>query len=281
MKGWVLLLILLAACAQPAVQQVATEEKVVEVVEKVVVQCWDGSSASSLNECPLKEEKILAKEVVAPEQKVVASVPIGRQLLDKAQAHAGYSYELEDSHVLVSGDKARHLFLKVIFIERKPITDVFVDLTSKKAVAYCNVEREEQILGKAFTWDVSDCKHYIDGGIEVPFEDWKPKGPLDYLADFADAEPVFVEEAVQGVTALSVPKTVQPSLHYEANGARVVLHIEQRTQVPIQIEIQGQQPISFKNVYFDNIPLYGGQEKIVDFMDYKPVSQEWLKVNEQ
>src|SRR5574342_132992 len=159
MKGWVLLLILLAACAQPAAQQAAPEEKIVEVVEKVVVQCWDGSTASSADKCP-PEKKIVAKEVVAPEQKVVAAVPIGRQLLEKAQAHAGYSYELEDRHVLISGDKAHHLFLKVIFIQRKPITDVFVDLANHKAVAYCNVEREEQILGKAFTWDVSDCKHY-------------------------------------------------------------------------------------------------------------------------
>lgn len=274
------MLILLAACAQPAVQQVAPEEKIVEVVEKVVVQCWDGSTASSADKCP-PEEKIVAKEVVAPEQKVVASVPIGRQLLTQAQTHDGSSYELEASHVLVSGDKARHLFLKVIFIDRKPITDVFVDLANQKAVAYCSVEREEQILGKAFTWDVSDCKHYIDKGIDVPFEDWKPMGPLDYLADFADSEPVFVEEAVQSVTALSVPKTVQPSLHYEANGARVVLHIEQRTKVPIQVEIQGQQPISFKNVYFDNVPLYGKPEKIAGLMEYKPVSQEWLKANSQ
>lgn len=274
------MLIFLVACAQPSVQQVETEEKVVEVVEKVIVQCWDGSTASSLDNCP-KEEKIVAKEVVAPEQKMVAAVPIARQLLEKAQAHAGYAYELEDSYVLVSGDKARHLFLKVIFIDRKPITDVFVDLANKKAVAYCHIEHEEQILGKAFTWDVSDCKHYVDKGIAVPFEDWKPEGPLNYLADFADVEPVFVEEGVQSVTSLSVPKTVQPSLHYMSNGARVVLHIEQRTQVPIQVEIQGRQPISFKNVYFDNLLLYGVQEKITDNVEYGPVSQEWLKVNAQ
>jgi len=154
-------------------------------------------------------------------------------------------------------------------------------LTNKKAVAYCHIEHEEQILGKAFTWDVSDCKHYIDKGIAVPFEDWKPEGPLDYLVNFADVEPVFVEEGVQSVTSLSVPKTVQPSLHYDANGVRVVLHIEQRSQVPIQVEIQGQQPVSFKNVYFDNLLLYGVQEKIADNMEYRPVSQEWLKVNAQ
>ncbi len=281
MKGWFLILLLIAACAQPAVQQIATEEKVVEVVERVVVQCWDGSTASSVDDCPPKEEKILAKEIVAPEQKVVAAIPIGRQLLTQAQAHAGNAYELENKHVLVFEGKVRHLFSEVIFIDRKPITDVFVDLTSKKAVAYCNIEREEQILGKAFTWDVSDCKHYVDKGIDVPFEDWKPMSPLDYLADFADVEPVFVGEAVQSVTSLGVPKAVQPSLHYEISGARVVLRIEQRTKVPIQIEIQGQQPISFKNVFFDSVLLYGRQEKIPDLMEYEPVSQEWLKVNAQ
>jgi hypothetical protein len=115
----------------------------------------------------------------------------------------------------------------------------------------------------------------------MPFENWAPKGPLDYLADFADVEPVFVEKGIQSVTSLSVPKTVQPSLHYDVNGVRVVLHIEQRTQVPIQVEIEGQQPVSFKNVYFDAVPLYGESKNIADLMDYVPVSQAWLKENEQ
>ncbi len=281
MKGWVLVLMLLVACAQPAVQPALQPEKVVEVVEKVIVQCWDGSTASSLGQCPSKEEKIIAKEVVAPVPEVVESVQIAKQLLTKAQEHAGYAYELEDRFVLVSNGKARHMLSKPIFVDRKPISDVFVDLTGKKAVAYCNVQHEAQMLGNAFTWSVSDCKHFVDEFTSMPFNDWAPKGPLDYLADFADVEPVFVEKGIQSVTSLSVPKTVQPSLHYDVNGVRVILHIEQRTQVPIQVEIEGQQPVSFKNVYFDTVPLYGSQEKITDLMEYEPVSQEWLKENEQ
>ena len=275
------MLILLVACAQPPAQPLKTEEKVV-VMEKVVVQCWDGSTASSLENCPPKEEKIMAKEVVASEPKAAGAVHMARQLLTEAQKHAGYAYELEDRFVLVSGDRARHLFSeKLIFVERRPYSDVFVDLAGKTAIAYCNVEHEEQMLGNAFTWAVSDCKHFIDNSTLMPFEKWVPKGPLDYLEDFADVEPDFVEEADQTVSIAGAPKTIRPSIHYVVNGVRVVLRIDERNQVPIQVEIQGQQPISFRNVYFDNVPLYGGQEKITDLLDYKPVSQVWLKANAQ
>ncbi len=279
MKWLALVLMLLVACAQPAVQPLVKTEET--VVEKVIVQCWDGSTASSVENCP-KEEKIVAKEVVAPEQKVSQAVPVGRQLLTAAQNHSGYAYELEDRFVLVSNGKARHLFLeKPIFVERKPVSDVFVDLAGMKALAYCHLQHEEQMLGKAFTWDVANCKNFIDTATSVPFEDWAPKGPLDYLADFADVEPDVIENALQTINSAGVPKTIQPSLHYTVNGVRAVLRIDQRQQVPIQIEIQGQQPISFRNVYFNTVPLYGKQEKIADLIEYTAVSQDWLKVNEQ
>ncbi len=282
MKWGFLVLLLLIACAQPAVQPVSQPVVVEKVVEKVVVQCWDGSTAESVDKCPAKpEEKIIAKEVVAPEQKAETSVSIGRQLLNQAQAQGAYAYELEDRFVLVSGNKARHVFFKVVFIDRKPTSDVFVDLAGKTAVAYCNVENEAQMLGNAFTWAVSDCKHFVDEGRSMEFKDWALKGPLDYLADFADIEPEFVEDNVQMVNSDSVPKTVQPSLHYLVDGVRVILHIDQRLQVPVQIEIEGQQPISFRNIYFDTMPLYGGKEKIADLIEYKPVSQAWLKENAQ
>lgn len=279
MKWLVLVLMLLVACAQPAVQpSVKTEEK---IVEKVIVQCWDGSTASSLESCP-KEEKIVAKEVVAPEQKVSQAVPVGRQLLTEAQKHTSYAYELEDSLVLVSNGKARHLFLKKpVFIERKPVSDVFIDIAGKEASAYCQIQHEEQMLDNAFTWSVSDCKNFIDTPTSVPFEDWAPKGPVEYLVDFADIEPDVVENAVQTINSLGVPKTIQPSLHYTVDGVRAILRIDQRQGVPIQVEIQGQPSISFKNVYFDTVPLYGKQVKIADLIDYQPVSQDWLKANKQ
>lgn len=283
MKWVVLLLLLFTACVQPAVQPVPTVQPAVEekIVEKIVVQCWDGSAASSVEQCPQKEEKIIAKEVVAPEPQVVEAVPIGRQLLAQAQAHDGYAYEIEDRLVLVSGDKVRHVLSKVVFIDRKPFTDVFVDLTGKTAVAYCDIEHEAQILGNAFTWSDVECKNFIDKSTSLPFEDWGPKGPLDYLADFAGVKPDFVEEGVQTVSIWGSPRIVQPSLHYSIGGVRVVLHIDQRSQVPIQIEIQGQQPISFRNVYFDSVPLFGKQEKIAGLLVHKPVSQEWLEKNAQ
>lgn len=283
MKWVVLLLLLFAACAQPAVQPAPTMQPVVEerIVEKVIVQCWDGSTASSVEQCPQKDERIIANEVVAPEPQAVESVAIGRQLLAQAQKYDGYAYELEDRFVLVSGGKARHMFLKVIFIDRVPITDVFVDSVSNTAVAYCNVEHEAQMLGNQFTWSQSNCKHFVNNETSMQYEDWTSKGPLNYLEDFADVVPDFVEDGVQTLNSAGVPKTVQPSLHYLVDGVRVVLHIDQRRQVPIQVEIQGQQPISFRNVFFTNVPLYGKEEKIAGLLEYKSVSQEWLKEHGQ
>lgn len=271
-------MLLLAACAQPLVQpaETKTEEK---IIEKVIVQCWDGSTASSLEACPAKpkEEKIMAKDLVEPAPKAPETVPIGRQLLTHAQSYSGYAYELEDRMVLVSKDKMRHVLSGVTFVDLKPVTDVYVNLVNKTAVAYCDVEHEAQILGKAFTRAKSNCKAFIDKVMPVPFENWVIKGPLDYLSDVADLEPSFVEESLQSITIFGAPKTVQPSLHYVVDGRRIVLRIDQRRKAPIQVEIKGQLPISFRDVFFETMPLYGKQKNITDLLDYTPVSQEWLK----
>jgi len=269
-------LLLVVACAQPAVQPAAQPVVEEKVVEKVVVQCWDGSTAASLEDCPAKqEEKIVAKEIVAPVKE--ASGTLAQKLLAQARSYSAHSYELEDRIVLVSNNKARHLFKKVIFVDRKPVTDVYVNLGDQTAIAYCDLEHEAQILGNAFTWDKSECKHFIDNSTALPFGNWVMTGPLDYLADFADATPSLIENSSQMITILGAPKNVQPSLHYDAQGKSVILRIDQRKQVPIQIEIGGQLPIGFKEVFFDVIPLYGKQENIADLLDYTPVSQDWVK----
>ena len=154
MQKWVLILLLLSACvAQPYVQPTpAPEEK---VVEKVLVQCWDGSTAESVDKCPAKvEEK--EPEALPPAKVVVEqppeAVPIAKKLLAEAQTKfKGYAYIFEDQMVIVHGNKLRHLFLEVSQLDsRTPITDVFVDLEKHEAIAYCNIEREGKILDEAF-----------------------------------------------------------------------------------------------------------------------------------
>jgi len=282
MKRVVLLLLLLASCvAQPYVQPGLnkTEEK---IVEKVLVQCWDGSTVETVEQCPPKEEKVEEKQparIIVEEP--VEKIPIAKKLLADARSKfKSYAYMLSDRIVIVSGNKMRHLFFKLHDLpDRTTITDVFVDLDKKEAVAYCHIEREgKDMSGDSFDWERSKCKDYIDKPINVPFDKWVTKGPLDYLEEFSNLEPVLVENNVQTISIGGNQKTIQPSLHYDVNGKRIILRIDKRYQVPIKIERQGDQSIDFRDTFFDVMVLYGSQEKIgPEWLEYQPVSEYWKK----
>ena len=289
MRKWFLVLLLLAACvSQPYVQpgiENKTEEK---IVEKIVVQCWDGSTADSVDKCPVKEETSVEAETVPsvedlpPAQVVVESapeaMPIAKKLLAEAQTKfTGYAFVLDDRMVIVYGNKTRHLFLKMSQLDdRTPITDVFVDHDKREAVAYCSLEREGRILDEAFEYERSRCKDFIDKEIIVPYEKWVPKGPLDYLREFSELEPILVENNIQTISIGGNSKTVQPSLHYVLDGKRVILRIDRRYQVPIKIEVEGTQAVDFRETFFDVMVLYGGQQKIdKSWVEYVPVSEYW------
>lgn len=277
MKRVMLVLLLLVACAPVEVELNQTSnvsnipEKIVE--EKLVVQCWDNSTADSIDACPERPiTKVIEEQVEAPE------IPIAKKLLNEAQSKfKSYAYLLEDRLVIVSGNRARHLFLKLSQLpDRTPVTDVFVDLDKKEAVAYCNVEREAEILDDAFDWERSRCGEYLDKPFVASFADWNPKGPLDYLRDFSELEPILVENNVQTISIGGNSKTIQPSLHYMVDGKRVVLRIDKRYQVPLKIEVEGGKNIDFRDAYFDVMVVYGKQQKITDdWLVYKPVSDYW------
>lgn len=279
MKARFLILLLLISCvAQPYVQPgIKTEEK---IVEKVLVQCWDGSTAESVDKCPPKveekEETPPAKVIVEPAPE---TIPIAKKLLADAKSKfTSHAYLLDDRMVIVSGNKVRHLFMKMSQLDdRTPITDVFVDRDKKEAIAYCNVEREgRDIATDSFDWERSKCRDYVDKPIPVVFEKWVPKGPLEYLEDFSALEPILVENNIQTVSIGGNSKTVQPSLHYMVDGKRVILRIDKRYQVPIKIEWEGQNPVDFRDTYFDVMVLYGKQEKIgPQWVEYQPISEYW------
>ncbi len=287
MKRWVLVLLLLAACVpQPYVQPTPTVAE--KVVEKVVVQCWDGSTADSVDKCPQKEEAAPLEaekssvEALPPAKVIVEtppeSMPIAKKLLADAQTKFdSYAFLLADRMVIVYGNKSRHLFFKMSQLDDgTPITDVFVDADKKQAVAYCNLEREGHILDEAFDYTRSRCKKYIDKEIYVPYDKWVPKGPLDYLKEFAELEPILVENNIQTISIGGSSKTIQPSLHYMLDGKRVILRIDRRYQVPIKIEIEGQQAVDFRDTFFDVMVLEGGQQKIdKSWVEYTPVSEYW------
>jgi len=278
MRKWVLILLLLASCvAQPYVQPGIPNKTEEKIVEKVLIQCWDGSTVEFVEQCPPKvEEKAPAEVVVesAPE-----TIPIAKKMLAEAKSKfTSFAYLLDDRMIIVYDNKIRHLFLKMSQLEdRTPITDIFMDLSTREAVAYCNVEREgKDILQDSFDWERSRCKDYIDKPISVPFDKWLPKGPLEYLEDFSALEPILVENNVQTISIGGNQKTIQPSLHYMINGRRVVLRIDRRYQVPLKIEREGDTSIDFRDAYFDVMVLSGKQQKIdQSWVEYQSVSEYW------
>ena len=287
MKKLLLILLVLSACVSEPYEQ-PSMEKEVKIVEKevIVIQCWDGSISESLNDCPPRvEAKEPAPEPdVIPAQDIVKveppTIPIAKKLLADARTRfEGYAYLLEDRMVIVYGDKTRHYFSKISMVKTKiPITDVFVDLKAKTAVAYCNIEREGRMLDNAFDYERSRCKDYLDQEIPLEFQDWVSKGPLEYLEDFAALEPIIIENNVQTISIGGNSKTVQPSIHYMVNGKRVILRIDKRYQVPLKIEYEGRPPVDFRDTFFDVMVLDGKQEKIdSSWTTYQPVSEYWKK----
>jgi len=284
MKKLLLILLVLSACVSEPYEQPSIEK---EVVEKLVIQCWDGSIAESLDDCPPRVEVKEPAPELAPEPdvipvqdivKVAPTIPIAKKLLANARTRfEGHAYLLEDRMVIVYGDKTRHYFSKISMVKTKiPITDVFVDLKAKTAVAYCNIEREGRMLDNAFDYERSRCKDYIDQEIPLEFQDWVSKGPLEYLEDFAALEPIIIEDNVQTVSIGGNSKTVQPSIHYMVNGKRVILRIDKRYQVPLKIEYEGRSPVDFRDTFFDVMVLDGKQEKIdSSWTTYQPVSDYW------
>jgi len=283
----VVLLFLVSCVAQPYVQptdQVSQDNASVfppasvpvqKVVEKVVVQCWDNSMASSVDECPAKPAKVQ----VAPPAPAESNVPIARKFLDDAQnKFTGYAYLLSDRMVIQYKGKVRHYFFTVQKLDDGWITDVFVDLDGKTALAYCNIDREADIFSDGFDLARSRCHAYLNKSISVPFEEWAPHGPLDVLAEFANRVPVRVEDNVQTISIGGSAKTIQPSVHYLVDGKRVVLRMDKRYHVPLKVEREGDEPLDFRDTFFDTMILEGKPTKITPQMvEYAPPSGFWAK----
>src|SRR3989344_1993619 len=100
-----------------------------------------------------------------------------------------------------------------------------------------------------------------DAAINVSFEEWNPKGPLDFLEEFENDTPVLVENTFLTMSIGGNSKTIQPSVHYENEGKEVILRIDKRYHVPAKVEIEGEPPIDFRDTYFDLMVVDGKQER--------------------
>ncbi len=264
-------LLFIAACTAP-------QQEPVEVV-KYVVKCWDNSTASSPEFCPEqpREEPVEQVEEAVVEE---THVPIAQAFLDEAKKNfKTHAYLLSDRLVIVYENKSRHYFLNLYQLPDKThITDVYVDKDNKAAVAYCDIDRESKMTSRAFDYERSKCKNNIDVPVAVSYADWIPKGPLDYLEDFKDIDPVLIENNTQTISIGGNSKTIQPTLHYDINGENVIVRIDRRYKVPIKIERDGQPVLDFRDAFFDVMVVDGKPQKITkDWVEYQGVSEYWSK----
>ena len=100
MKKLLLILLVLSACVSEPYEQPGMEVKVVEK-EVIIIQCWDGSVAESLNDCPPRVEAKAPEPDIQPDsvpaQDIVKveppTIPIAKKLLADARTRfEGYAY---------------------------------------------------------------------------------------------------------------------------------------------------------------------------------------------
>lgn len=283
MKKVLLLLLplLLVACAQtpPETTSVSNVSNVSEssnaiqneTVPAPLVQCPDGVFVSSVADC--EDHKVV--------EPVQDNKTIARTLLEEARGKfSSYAYVIDDAIIIQYGNKSRYYYLELATIDTVPVTDIYVDKEAKTAVAYCNIDRESRLSDASFDYERSKCKDYLDAPINLSFEQWNPKGPIDFLEQFENDTPVLMEDNLLTMSIGGNSKTIQPSLHYEKDGKDVILRIDKRYRVPAKVEIEGEKPIDFRDAYFDLMVIEGKQERITaDWVSYQNVSAYWLKGN--
>ena len=271
-----MLLFLLAGCLQSPTGNVIADLEISEpgiVAEKAVepavpseaklVQCPDGSFVGSVQQCGVQVKEI---------ETVARSL-----LLQSRDKFSSYAYVVDDSLVINYGNQTRYMFNRLTKAGEILITDVYVNKDNHTAVAFCNIDREARLSDTSFDFERSKCRHYLDVPIVVSFEKWNPKGPLEFLEEFENKTPFLYENSTLTMSIGGNSKTIQPSLHYDVNGARVVLRIDRRYLVPARIEFENSTPIDFRDTYFDLMVVEGKQQRITrDWVVYQNISSYWL-----
>jgi hypothetical protein len=160
------------------------------------------------------------------------------------QKVTGYSYQEGETKYLVRGNLVRiepkfikKLDMRVNRTIPVTITDIFIDRSEKKAVGYCDPRREGEILGE-FDPDRSNCARIIDMEFVLPYVDYNPILPEDWLTRFSYASPTVAQANDQYVKDLTGWKAVNPVLTFVENGDEYTLHLEMITGLPIKVNVK-------------------------------------------
>jgi|GEM_PF-2640010 len=271
--------IVIGCTTAPQVQNITGPIKVEEPVVKepvLDVPVDDAAASCAAVLCPVNTMCENGKCIERPEVKVEApkGTVIEQFLNDARTKFSGFAYRLEDRMVIVFDNKARHYFFNLKELkDRTPVTDIYVDLVNNKAVGYCNIEREGRMVD-SFDYKRSKCKDYVNKEIAVDVtSDLIPKGPLEYMEEYRNLEPILVEDNLQTISIGGNSKSIQPSVHFMIDGKRHVLNLDKRYHVPLKIKREGMDSIDFRDVFFDTMVLEGKQQKIdASWVTYVPIA---------
>ena len=169
--------------------------------------------------------------------------PVSDALAKFKSTVTGYSYQVGKTEYLVRGELihikpefVKKLDIKVNSTIPATITDIYIDRSARKAVGYCEPKRETEILGE-FDPDRSNCAKITDIELTLPYDEYNPVLPEDWLTRFSYAAPTLVEESNQYVKDFTGWKAVNPVLHFIENGDEYILRLDTRTGLPLKVEV--------------------------------------------
>ena len=212
----VFLLFILVSCAP----------KQEPVVQRVMIQCWDGSIAESIQQCPVKEtlpvvsEAKIEEPVVQPvAEEPVVNKTIVQTFLENAPKTYWFYNDYEERGAVVDGDLRRNLYkadysinvgayywntrTRELFKYQGEISkswwDANVNTPTKSNAQYLYAYK--QISYPPFNRDTRYENSYYWFGPNLP------KGPIEYMEEYKNDVPIKIERYKQTIeTPLSDKK---------------------------------------------------------------------------
>ncbi|RJQ19904.1 hypothetical protein C4580_04430 [Candidatus Woesearchaeota archaeon] len=235
MRGYVLFFLLFCACAPQVVERVVEVpvDRVVEV-ERVLVQCFDGSVRAAVSECPL---------------------PVVGAAVYEKEASAGAPNVIPDAYWFSEEDGVE----TAVFGSVRRSGDVIWDTVAKKAWVFLgDVDRKwyVQFVGVAPPNSGWTLPAYLELSVsfdrvfdrqvipvfsqtQLVWQRLQPvfvAGPVDVLRQYAGVGPSRIETGRQSLRVMKKDIDSNQSLHFVSGNSTVVLRLDTHYGVPFVVE---------------------------------------------
>ncbi len=185
----------------------------------------------------------LLQNVTAPLPQQPVPNAVSAALAKFRQGVTGYYYKLDTTEYFVRGNLVRVKYEKPVELDvrinntiRTWMTDLYVDRSVPEAIAYCDIRTEREMAGTGFHADRSRCLKIVDIPIKLDFNKYDPVLPEDWLRSYEFRTPSKVEETDQYVKEPSGWKAVNPIVHFAEGRKTVILRLETKTGLPLEVE---------------------------------------------